>query len=44
MNQDPQNCQKILALLANRSTLANIQEVIQIMQNLDAILLSSDGL
>ena len=44
MNQDPQNCQKILSLLANRTTLANIQEVIQIMQNLDAILPSGDGL
>ena len=44
MNQDPHNCQKILALLANRSALANIGEVLQIMQNLDAILPSSDGL
>jgi Family of unknown function (DUF5995) len=44
MDQEPQNCQKILALLANRNALANIGEVIQIMQNLDTILLSSDGL
>ena len=44
MNEDPPNCQKILALLANRTALANIGEVIQIMQNLDAILPSSDGL
>jgi hypothetical protein len=44
MNQDPQNCQKILALLADRTALANIGEVIQIMQNLDAILPTSDGL
>ncbi|MGZ6365137.1 MAG: DUF5995 family protein [Ktedonobacteraceae bacterium] len=44
MNQDPQNCQKILTLLANRTSLANIGEVIQIMQNLDAMLPSNDGL
>ena len=44
MNQDPQNCQKILSLLANRTSLANIGEVIQIMQNLDAMLPSNDGL
>lgn len=32
------------AMASNRTTLANMQEVIQIMQNLDAILLTSDGL
>lgn len=42
MNKDPQDCQKILALLANRA--ATIGEVIQIMQGLDNMLLSSDGL
>ncbi len=44
MSQNPQDCQKILALLENRATLANIAQVIQIMQNLDAMLPSSDGL
>ena len=44
MNEDPQYCQKILALLAKRATLATIGEVIQVMQDLDNMLLSSDGL
>jgi hypothetical protein len=44
MNEDPQYCQKILALLANRAALATIGEVIQVMQDLDKMLLSSDGL
>ncbi len=44
MNEDPQYCQKILALLANRIAIATISEVIQIMETLDTILLSSDGL
>jgi hypothetical protein len=44
MNQDPHDCQKILALLANRATLATIGEVIHVMQSLDNMLLSSDGL
>lgn len=44
MNNDPQYCQKILTLLANRATLATIGDVIQIMQNLDNILLLGDGL
>ena len=44
MNQDPQYCQKILALLAKRAALATIGEVMQVMQNLDSLLLSSDGL
>ena len=43
MNEDPQYCQQILALLANRATLATIGEVIQVMQDLDSMLLSSDG-
>ena len=43
MNEDPQYCQKILALLANRAALATIGEVIQVMQDLDKMLLSSDG-
>jgi hypothetical protein len=44
MNDDPQDSQKILALLANRAALATIEEVIQVMQDLDSLLLSSDGL
>jgi hypothetical protein len=44
MNEDPQYCQNILALLANRAALATIGEVIQVMQDLDNMLLSSDGL
>lgn len=44
MNEDPHYCQKILALLANRAALATIGEVIQVMQNLDNMLSSSDGL
>ena len=44
MNEDPHDCQKILALLANRAALATIAEVIQVMQNLDNMLLASDGL
>jgi|SRR5579864_3595693 len=44
MNEDPHDCQKILALLANRAALATIGEVIQIMQDLDNLLLSGDGL
>jgi hypothetical protein len=44
MNEDPHYCQKILALLAHRAALATIGEVIQIMQDLDNMLLSSDGL
>jgi Family of unknown function (DUF5995) len=44
MNEDPQYCQKILALLAHRAALASIEEVIQVMQGLDKMLLSSDGL
>jgi hypothetical protein len=44
MNEDQQYCQKILALLANRAALATIGEVIQIMQDLDKMLLSNDGL
>jgi len=43
MNEDPQYCQKILALLANRAALATIGEVIQILQDLNEMLLSSDG-
>ena len=43
MNEDPQYCQKILALLANRAALATIGEVIQVMQDLDETLLPSDG-
>jgi hypothetical protein len=42
--QNPQDSQKILALLANRNTLANIGQVIQFMQNQDTMLPSSDGL
>ncbi len=44
MNQNPQDSQKLLALLESRATLANIAQVIQIMQNLDSMLPSSDGL
>ncbi len=44
MNEDPHGCQKILALLANRAALATIAEAIQVMQDLDNLLLSSDGL
>ena len=44
MNEDPHSCQKILALLANRTAFATIGEVIQVMQDLDNLLLSSDGL
>jgi Family of unknown function (DUF5995) len=44
MNEDPHSCQKILALLAKRAALATIGEVIQVMQDLDSMLLSSDGL
>jgi Family of unknown function (DUF5995) len=44
MNEDPQYCQKILALRANRAALATIGEVIQVMENLDNMLLSSDGM
>ncbi len=44
MNEDPHDCQKILALLANRAALATIAEVIQVMHDLDDMLLSSDGL
>src|SRR6202049_2258339 len=44
MNEDPDSCQKILALLANRAALATIGEVIQVMQDLDNMLRSSDGL
>lgn len=44
MNDDPHSCQEILTLLAKRATLATIGEVIQVMQDLDNILLSSDGL
>jgi len=44
MNEDPHSCQKILALLANRAALASIGEVIQVMQDLDNLMLSSDGL
>ena len=44
MNEDPHSCQKILALLANRAALATIGEVIQVMQDLDDMLRSSDGL
>lgn len=44
MNQDPHNCQKILTRLANRAALATIGEVIQVMQDLDAMLLARDGL
>jgi len=44
MNEDPRSCQKILALLANKAALATIGEVIQVMQDLDNMLLSSDGL
>jgi len=44
MNEDPRDCQKILALLANRAAFATIGEVIQVMQGLDHLLLSNDGL
>lgn len=44
MNQNPQDSQKLLALLDSRNSLANIAQVIQIMQNLDTLLPSSDGL
>ncbi len=44
MNEDPQYCQKILALLNNRAALASIGEVIQVMQSLDKMLLPGDGL
>lgn len=44
MNEDSQYCQKLLALLASSAALATIGDVIQIMENLDNILLPSDGL
>lgn len=44
MNEDPHGCQQILALLANRAALATIGAVIQVMQDLDNLLLSGDGL
>jgi len=44
MNEDPHSCQEILALLANRAALSTIGAVIQVMQDLDNMLLSSDGL
>src|ERR1700693_6323356 len=33
MNEDPHSCQKILALLANRTAVTTIGEVIQLMQD-----------
>src|SRR5579859_2338239 len=44
MNEGPHYCQKILALLENRAALTSIGEVIQVMQSLDKMLLSTDGL
>ena len=43
MNEDPQYGQKILALLRDTASLSTIEAVIKVMQDLNATLLSSDG-